>query len=112
MIHDSEWQRALLEEAAASCRGRDWRRERWVRRDALIERGGCSSRLFVGHSYDAAHFELVRGGWSHDHCEICWWDLFETEDEQHSIGYTDGRQWICSECYQQFVEVRDERRDA
>jgi hypothetical protein len=104
-IHGGKWQRAHIEEAVVSCRGRVWRRERWVRRDALVEHGDKSRRLFIGQKYNTEHFDLVRGGWSHDHCEICWWDLFETTDEDHSIGYTDGRDWICAECYSQFINA-------
>lgn len=103
-IHCSPWKRADIEESVADCRGHQWRRERWVCRDALVQRTGTSS-LYFGQQYDPAHYELVRGGWSHDHCEICWWTLSEGGDEEHSVGFTDGRRWICSECHYQFIEV-------
>ena len=46
---------------------------------------------------------------NHDHCEICWWTLVTTEDENHSVGYTDGYRWLCRECYHQFIESADSR---
>ncbi len=103
-IHGSEWRRADIDGEVVYCRGLQWHREPWVRRDALVQRTGTTS-LYVGQRYDPAYYELVRGGWSHDHCEICWWTLSEGGDEEHSVGYTDGRRWICSECYHQFIET-------
>ena len=55
---------------------------------------------------DQANFELVKAGWKKDHCAICAWDLFESEDH-HGIGYTNGQQWICVECYEKFWERPD-----
>ena len=46
---------------------------------------------------------IKTGGWDHDHCEICWWDLFQGPDEEHSTGYSDNRGWVCIECYNQFL---------
>jgi hypothetical protein len=73
-------------------------------RDALVQRTGTAS-LYVGQQYDPAYYDLVHGGWNHDHCEICWWTLSDGGDEEHSVGYTDGQRWICSECYNQFIET-------
>ena len=47
-----------------------------------------------------------RGTWSHDHCEICGWELRESDNEEQSVGYVDGSDWICSECYHQFIHVK------
>jgi hypothetical protein len=104
LIHGSEWKLADIEESVADCRGREWKLQRWVRRDALVQRTGTTS-LYISQKFDSAFYDLVRGGWSHDHCEICWWELSESDDEAHSLGYTDGRHWICSECYQRFIKI-------
>ena len=103
-IHCSAWKRADIEDEVSFCRGFQWRREPWVCRDALVQRTGTTS-LYIGQRYDPAFFELVRGGWSHDHCQICWWTLSEGGDVEHSVGYTDCRRWICSECFHQFIET-------
>jgi len=102
-IHGGEWKFTEIADEVAYCRGLHWRRESWVRRDALVQQTGTTD-LYVGQRYDPAYYELVRGGWSHDHCEICWWTLSEGGDDEHSVGYTDGRRWICTECYQQFIQ--------
>ena len=102
VIHGNPWKWADLAEAVAACRGATWTRQRWQRRPALVHRSGSSS-LYMGQRYDPAKIELVPDGWTHDHCEVCWWELFDTADAAHGIGYTDGSGWLCSECYEQFV---------
>ena len=104
-IHGSEWKFADIAGAVADCQGLQWRREQWIRRDALVQPTGTKV-LYIGQRYDPAYCELVRGGWSHDHCEICWWTLSEGGDEAHSVGYTSGQRWVCSECYRRFIETK------
>lgn len=110
VIHGDEWKRADIQEAVTYCRHQTWHEASWTRRDALVERSG-TIREYIGQAYDPTKFKLVRRGWSHDHCEICWWRLCEEEGEQHSVGYTDGRDWICSECYHQFIELGEGQQD-
>jgi ATP-dependent Clp protease ATP-binding subunit ClpA len=52
---------------------------------------------------NAAEFELVKGGWKKDHCTICRWELFESDDASHGIGFTNGKDWLCAECYKKFI---------
>jgi hypothetical protein len=109
LIHGSSWQRAHVEEAVADCLGRAWTRQPWFPRDALVHRNGSATSLYIGQKYDPAKIDLVPGGWNHDHCAICFWDLFQTDDAEHGVGYTDGHDWLCAECYERFV-VPPERR--
>jgi len=46
---------------------------------------------------------LVVAGWTHDHCEICTWELHASDDPEHGIGYSHDVDWICSECYELFI---------
>jgi len=103
-IHGTEWRRSDIEKAVADCRGRPWRCEHWWRRDTLVPRTG-PVRRYSGQGYDPAYFKVERGTWSHDHCLICGWELCESADEEQSVGYVDGADWICSECYHQFIEM-------
>jgi hypothetical protein len=48
----------------------------------------------------------VQQGWKKDHCVVCRWELYEAEDE-HGTGYTNGRTWLCMECYERFVQRPD-----
>ncbi len=64
---------------------------------------GGRRALYVGQHFDPAEYRVVDDGWEQDLCEICGWDLFQTSDLEHGAGYTDGGNWICTECYLQFV---------
>jgi len=50
----------------------------------------------------------VKAGWKKDHCFICRWELFESKDDSdHGSGYTNGHDWLCTECYTKFWERPD-----
>ena len=51
---------------------------------------------------DSANFKLMKGGWASDNCVVCGWRLFESEILAHGSGYTNGRYWLCIECYEKF----------
>ncbi len=103
VIHGSVWERSHIEEAIADCKESSWERQAWFARNALVHGKGGRVSLYVGQKYDPAKIELVKGGWNHDHCQICWWDLYESEDPEHGAGYTNGGDWLCSECYSKFI---------
>jgi ATP-dependent Clp protease ATP-binding subunit ClpA len=78
-----------------------WRKAPWQPRDAVVERKTGKLSLDSTLAEDSANFELVKGGWKKDLCAICRWELFEANDD-HGTGYTNGRDWLCTECYEQF----------
>lgn len=80
-----------------------WHKRLWQPRDAVIERKTGKMSFNLEFARDDVNFELVKDGWKKDQCGICRWELFESkEDEQHSTGYTNGRDWICLECFEKF----------
>jgi len=72
------------------------RQEGW---NSIPDRKGGTVSLYHGQKYDPDKIDLVEDGWCHDHCEICCWNIYESEDSEHGEGYTDGDNWICLECY-------------
>ncbi len=68
-----------------------------------MHKSGSRTSLYVGQKFDPQYIDLVDDGWTHDHCEICYKDLYEIEDPEHGEGYTNGQDWICSECYLKYV---------
>jgi hypothetical protein len=54
-----------------------------------------------------AEFQLVKGGWKKDHCAVCRWELCQSKDSEHSTGYTNGRDWLCCQCYEKFIARPD-----
>jgi hypothetical protein len=113
LIHGDEWKLVDLELSVKQCREIDWNHERWRPRPALVNPNGGTVSLYRGQKYDPTKVDLVPDGWNHDHCEICCWTLHESDDEQHAIGYTNGRgSWLCSECYDLFLrgdKIEDDR---
>ncbi len=102
-IHGDSWKWRDIADEVVACRAREWHQQAWSRRPALVHHTGGAVSLYVGQSFDPAKITLVPDGWSHDHCQICWWTLAESSDPVEGTGYTDGRSWICSECYDTFI---------
>jgi hypothetical protein len=84
-----------------------WHRKPWKARDLAVSKDGRIS-FDVSLTADAQNFDLKQGGWKQDRCAICRWELFESDDKpDHSIGYTNGRDWVCTECYEKFLSGPD-----
>ena len=86
-----------------------YERRKWFARPALIERrGGVSSQLYTGQTFDEKYFSLEADGWTHDHCEICFTTLSGfSDDVTDSEGYFNGHVWICQSCHSLFIKVED-----
>jgi hypothetical protein len=109
-IHGSRWNIDYVRDAVRFCHAYNWhwRKAVWTPRDVVIHRKtGCVS-FDLGLAADSDNFGLVEGGWKRDHCFICRWELFESqEDADHGTGYTNGHDWLCTECYAKFWERPD-----
>ncbi|HKS73789.1 MAG TPA: Clp protease N-terminal domain-containing protein [Terriglobales bacterium] len=85
-----------------------WQKREWTPRDVVLHRKTRALSFDTSLAEDKKHFELVKEGWTRDYCKICHWDLFASQDEpEHSTGYTNGRDWLCVECYEKFL-ARDD----
>jgi Clp amino terminal domain, pathogenicity island component len=79
-----------------------WERRLTKPRDALIRRDSKAIMLYTGQSYDPQVFELVKDGWKHDHCAVCWKMLYNAGHPEESFGHTNGAEWLCQQCYEAF----------
>jgi len=79
-----------------------WRQEVWQPRDVAehLETGQISFDLSL--AADLTKYRLVKGGWASDNCVVCGWRLFESTILSHGTGHTNGREWLCTECYEKF----------
>jgi hypothetical protein len=102
-LRDGIWNADYVREAVRRCCESKfhWTRTTWKPRDAVVERETGKISLDLTLAEDSANFELVKGGWKKDLCAICRWELLEAEDN-HGTGYTNGRDWLCTECYEKF----------
>ena len=96
-----EWLRQILRtvEMKVWFRQFHWEERQCAPQDALRHRATSRVTLYRGQSYNPADFELVKAGWTYDHCAVCWNALFDADDPEQSIGYTNGQDWLCEDCY-------------
>jgi hypothetical protein len=102
-IHGELWSAKSVREFSQYYRKFHWEKRRWTPRDALVQRTNGTLYLYSGQAYDPEQFELRKGGWSEDHCAICWWKLFQSDSLEQGVGYSNGQDWLCSECWERFV---------
>jgi hypothetical protein len=105
-IHGELWSARSVREFSEYYQKFRWKKRRWTPRDALAQRSDKTLYLYSGQAYDSEQVELVKGGWSEDHCAICWWKLYESDSSEHGEGYTNGQDWLCTECCERFVNPR------
>jgi hypothetical protein len=83
-----------------------WHKSLFKPRDIVIHRRTGQFSFELALAEDRDNFMLVKEGWKKDHCFVCHWELFESDDE-HGRGYTNGRNWLCMECCERFVQRPD-----
>lgn len=108
-IHGFAMDAEYIRERARTCRSFNWHwhKAAWKARDLAVAKDGKIS-FDIGLAKDIEHFDLVKGGWNKDRCAICCWELFESDDKpEHGIAYTNGRDWVCAECYEKFLSGPD-----
>jgi hypothetical protein len=111
-IHGIRRNTELVREAVQRCRMYNWhwQKSTWTNTDIVIERKTGKVSFDLRLAENSESFEFVKGGWKKDHCFVCRWELFESQndsDSEHSTGYTNGHDWLCTECYAKFFERPD-----
>lgn len=79
-----------------------WVRRDWKAMDVVVDdvEGGICFDLAVK---DDPRYKFVAGGWTKEPCAICGWELTPQGGPERSEAFTNGRQWLCAECYHRFV---------
>ena len=77
-----------------------WHKREWKALD-VFRQNETGLASFDQALHDDPKFKFVHGGWPKDWCAICSWEF--NDDPGHSVGYTNGRQWICPKCYGAFL---------
>jgi Clp amino terminal domain, pathogenicity island component len=102
-IHGKLWDASHIRRAVQRCCEYNWHWQKtaWKPRDLSVNRKTGRISLDADLAADTEHFELFKARWKKDNCAICRWELHESDDD-HGTGYTNGRDWICTECYDKF----------
>ena len=102
-IHGESWSAKSVRELSDYYRKFHWEKRRYTARHALVRRSDKTLHLYSGRAYDPEQSDLVKGAWSEDHCVICWWKLCESDSMERRECYSNGQDWLCTECYERFV---------
>ncbi|MGC1273056.1 MAG: hypothetical protein WBC44_05070 [Planctomycetaceae bacterium] len=83
----------------------NWREEMFRPADAVefqTDAGRISRRADAGL---VGAGRIVPGGWDHEHCALCNTKL-STREGDETVGFTDGKNWVCRACFHQYVQPR------
>ena len=86
-------------------RTRRWCEQVFQPSDAILFHDGKGRRKKLPGEAEVAGERVLPGGWEHEHCSLCEQTISQDEGDEHS-GYTDGRDWLCRACYQDFIAPR------
>jgi hypothetical protein len=109
-IHGAPRSADPIRERVRNCRKFQWHwhKRSWTSRDTAVHRASGGVSLDPALAADSQDFELQRRGWNKEPCFVCGWELFESAtDTEHGIGYTNGRDWVCTECHDKFLQGPD-----
>ena len=108
-LHGHLWKKTDIQDQVQWALTRDWTFKKWFPQPALIHKSGGTISRYTGQKFDPAKIDLIQEGWSHDHCEICFWTLHLTDDSESGSGYFDGYTgWLCSECFSKFIQKAEQ----
>ena len=101
-------ERHIINEAFLHCIKRakryKWSLKKWSAKDALKTKDGKILQFYDGRDYDKNKWTLVKNAWDHEHCMICHWHICnEQHQDKGTEGYFNGKEWLCQECYNEFV---------
>lgn len=103
-IHGCPCPSRHIESAAANAKRFLWNRQKFIAPDIVLHRDDSLISFDLKLIDNSADFQLIEGGWQETTCCVCRWEFKESEDAERGVGYTNGRDWICSECHDRFVK--------
>ena len=88
---------------------RNWHRATFEPSDMLLVgremgQGSIGRQAYPSEQTDQDG-EIVKAGWDHAHCELCWTTVSAAGANQHD-GYTDGKAWLCISCFDTYIAPR------
>lgn len=102
-IHGRSWPQTVIESRANMARTFFWEQKKFTTPHVVIRRKDKRISFDLQLAQNSSEFELLRGGWKQTVCAICTWQFAESDDPERGAGYTNGRDWICTECYERFL---------
>ncbi|CAA0117553.1 hypothetical protein [Zhongshania aliphaticivorans] len=104
LIHGDEWKLEDIQEEISWCREQSWIKQKFTASDAVKQKNHW--RKYIPGEVIPKGGEIVPKGHDHEHCQICWWSISESEDPTKNQGYVSGHHWVCTECYGNFIQPK------
>lgn len=83
---------------------RKWHRTEFAPVDAVRVAGPAGETMITRADPGALHGTLVKGGWDHEHCAICWGTI---GIHGGAVGYVSPPDiWACEDCHRNFISTR------
>jgi hypothetical protein len=84
---------------------RQWSEQRFEPVDAVAYKRAADTLVGKATNQDVPEGgTLIKGGWDHEHCEICWEKI---SPQTEPVGmFSEPDHWICCKCYEKFVVPR------
>lgn len=102
-IHGAPFDPKYVEASVTDCRRFLWQKRTFVAPDIVIRRPDGAISFDTGLAQGSSVFHLVEGGWNESSCLICRFRFSEGDDPERNVGYTNGRDWLCTECHERFL---------
>ena len=83
---------------------RQWQRMRFQPSDAVQMRRPNVTWLKRPAEHEARGGPLIKEGWDHEHCAICWGKIGRGGEAEGHVS--DDGTWVCRRCYHDFVDGR------
>jgi hypothetical protein len=108
-IHSQDHDDGLIRIAVGRCRSMmwHWTKKEWRPQDIVVRKSDGRISFDLSLAAHDETFQLVQNGWNHDLCAICAWKLYVAPEPECSSGYTNGKNWVCLECYDKFLSGPD-----
>jgi len=97
------WQKKLVEDKSIV-----WERKTFKKADGFwIEKTGKRMLGKISNITNVpADAKIEKDAWGHEHCGLCWANISEELNDKHE-GYTDGNDWLCTDCYNNYIVGAD-----
>ncbi len=109
-IHGEAWDGSYVRAQVDQLRKFAWCKRSWQPLDVLVEIEGGRIFFDLRRKGDSG-FKLVTGGWPRDSCTLCEWELSVDGGPEHAAGYPNGREWLCTECYEKLLGPSDKESE-
>jgi len=103
-IHETKFNIEHLRRIVSTLVKFHWRKSSWKSQKTIVNKatGKLSFDLTLLKKFPE-EFEVLQRGLKLGHCAVCRWELFQSEDASHAVGFTNGKDWLCVECHDRFV---------